>query len=743
MRSRDRSTTQIAHRPTRSAPRLLALAALGLLAALVVFAVQAAAAPVASAAPLAPAHALPVRSDPAANAVLSGPPSQVKIWFDEAINPPGSRIIVVDPSNHEVDTRNSHVDMASQTEMVVGLQLLRPGAYVVVWRAQSLDDGHVTGGSFIFRIANADGSVPPVPAMLPSGNVPGAAGYGSTSQAVDAPTLLQALCDWLALLFALFWVGGLIWEVWALPANRAPNAVVALGARLGARRFQRLTPYALVGALLADFGMALALTVEVAGSWRGAILPQFWQATIFSGSFGAYWWMRQVTLAVALVFALVATRQAPRDVTAGASDALRSDDAGAEDDAQTFTPWTRAALDVVRQARRLPARLAHGWFDTSWSRRLEVMLGALLLYAFTMSGHAAATPPSERIYAISVDLAHLIFSAVWLGGLLYISLALLPAARALPERTQALLLARGAPEFGVIAIVSAAALALTGSLNAGVHLTSLAQFATTAYGRVLFVKIELFLIMVAISAYHAFRLRPRLTRALAQGARAQLATLREAASVTAQSAGVSETSTPAERLSRDDANATLPRLGAIAQERATLNGHPGRYADTTTEETRDLRCRMQDWLRREALLGVGVLLCVALLALFAGTLTPAQASIPTASASAFSQSHTVGGYSIKLQVEPAKFGQNTFTVTVTDAQGKPVQGAGALLLTEDTDMDMGQQSVQAQAVGAAQPGVYTAQSEFTMAGNWSVTVKVLPPGAKDYITTTYKLVAGT
>ena len=218
---------------------------------------------------------------------------------------------------------------------------------MVVWRTQSAVDGHVTGGSYIFRIKNADGSVPPVPATLPTGNVPGAAGFGSASQAVDAPTLLQALGDWLALLFALFWVGGLIWEVWALPANHAPNALVALGARLGERRFRRLAPYALVGALLANILVALALTVEVAGSWRGVILPQFWQATIFSGSFGAYWWMRQVTLGAALVIALIALRRAghdTRNLTADISGVIRLSEAGEADDTQT------AALMAPRRA---------------------------------------------------------------------------------------------------------------------------------------------------------------------------------------------------------------------------------------------------------------------------------------------------------------------------------------------------------------------------------------------------------
>lgn len=737
----------------RFATRLIALGLLALLAALVALAggaPVAAAQGMAGGATLRPAHALPVRTSPAANAILSAPPTQVKVWFDEAINPLDSRIVVVDPSNHEVDIKNSYVNMSGQTEMVVGLQVLRPGTYVVVWRAQSMDDGHVTSGSFIFRVANADGSVPPLPKTLPSGNVPGAAGFGSSAQAVDGPTLLQAFCDWLALLFALFWVGGLIWEVWALPTRRAPNAIVALGARLGAQRFRRLTPYALVGALLADVGVALALTVEVAGSWRGIFAPQYWQATIFSGSFGEYWWLRQIVLLAALALTLLSTSDSPRDATAGATGALSFGSPDQRDGAQEVPSWTRAALDVLRQTPRLPIRLAQGWRDASRARRAEVALGALLLFAFTMSGHAAATPPSERTYAIIVDVTHLLFTAAWLGGLLYISVALVPAARALPARAQALLLARGAPEFGVVAIVSAAALAITGPLNAGVHLTSLAQIATTAYGRVLFVKSELFLIMVVISAYHAFWLRPRLARSLDHSAQARFATLRQVAGVGAQHAGQGEGADAAELLLLDDTKTTLPRVGVAALNGHTVsqNGHAKgdsvHSADGVSGETGALRSRMEDWLRREALLGVGVLLCVALLALFAGTLTPAQAAIPAAAnTAAFKQTQTVSGYAITLQVAPARFGQNTFTVTVTDPQGKPLQGAKAQLLTYDTDMDMGQQTTQLQPAGSSQPGVYRAQSDLTMAGDWSATAQVTPPGAKNAISATYKLAVGS
>jgi len=152
---------------------------------------------------------------------------------------------------------------------------------------------------------------------------------------------------------------------------------------------------------------------------------------------------------------------------------------------------------------------------------------------------------------------------------------------------------------------------------------------------------------------------------------------------------------------------------------------------------------MEDWLRREALLGVGVLLCVALLTLFAGTLAPTQAASPAGGGGAFKQTRTASGYAITLAVNPARFGSNTFTVTLASAQGTPVAGASALLQTQDTDMDMGTQSVQLQPVGASQPGVYSGQGDLTMAGHWSMTVKVLPPGAKTFITTSYALSVGS
>ena len=59
--------------------------------------------------PQAPLHALPVHYNPAQNAVLRTPPTKVQITFSEHLNPDISKIVVVNPSNQQVDNRDSQI----------------------------------------------------------------------------------------------------------------------------------------------------------------------------------------------------------------------------------------------------------------------------------------------------------------------------------------------------------------------------------------------------------------------------------------------------------------------------------------------------------------------------------------------------------------------------------------------------------------------------------------------------------
>jgi copper transport protein len=106
--------------------------------------------------PSVSAHALLVRSNPAANAVLLQPPIQVEIFFSEPLEAGLSSIRVFDSNNVSVDAGDVRVDPADPTRMTVSLHSLRDGVYTVTWKAVSTIDGHQTTGSFPFAVGNAN-----------------------------------------------------------------------------------------------------------------------------------------------------------------------------------------------------------------------------------------------------------------------------------------------------------------------------------------------------------------------------------------------------------------------------------------------------------------------------------------------------------------------------------------------------------------------------------------------------------
>ena len=104
------------------------------------------------------AHALLVRSVPAANTVLEQPPVQVELYFSEALEPTLSSIIVVDSNIRIVDAGDVRVDSSDPTHMTVTLHALPDGVYTVSWKALSAIDGHQSGGTFPFAVGAASAS---------------------------------------------------------------------------------------------------------------------------------------------------------------------------------------------------------------------------------------------------------------------------------------------------------------------------------------------------------------------------------------------------------------------------------------------------------------------------------------------------------------------------------------------------------------------------------------------------------
>lgn len=108
------------------------------------------------------AHALLVRSTPAANAVLAQPPVQVELFFSESVDGTLSDVKVYNSSGGEVDVGDVRVDVSDPTRMTVSLHTIGDGVYTVTWKAVSAIDGHQTTGTFPFAVGNTN------PSFLPS-----------------------------------------------------------------------------------------------------------------------------------------------------------------------------------------------------------------------------------------------------------------------------------------------------------------------------------------------------------------------------------------------------------------------------------------------------------------------------------------------------------------------------------------------------------------------------------------------
>ena len=103
-------------------------------------------------APIAHAHAFLDHAEPRVGSVVKAAPSELKLWFNEQIEPAFSSIKVLDAAGRRVDKGDLHVDPAQREVLRISLQPISAGAYTVQWRAVSVDT-HVTSGSFGFRVA--------------------------------------------------------------------------------------------------------------------------------------------------------------------------------------------------------------------------------------------------------------------------------------------------------------------------------------------------------------------------------------------------------------------------------------------------------------------------------------------------------------------------------------------------------------------------------------------------------------
>ncbi len=175
------------------------------------------------------------------------------------------------------------------------------------------------------------------------------------------------------------------------------------------------------------------------------------------------------------------------------------------------------AIALVRFSRTAGRRSAQGL--------IAAVLAMGFLGAVAWSGHGGATPGLRGEVHVAADALHLIAAGGWIGGLLPLGL-LLARAEKMPYAVGVNIAHDAALRFSTLGIAAVATLIITGLVNTWVLVGSVQALVEFQYGRLLLLKIAIFLVLLAVAAVNRMRLTPRLAVTAKGGSQASMDALR-------------------------------------------------------------------------------------------------------------------------------------------------------------------------------------------------------------------------
>jgi copper transport protein len=420
----------------------------------------------------ASAHAKLLRTEPEASSLLDAPPQEIELYFSEGINLDISRLTLLDRSRNEYPLGPpTHIGGDSASMQAVVQRTLGPGTYTVVWQVLSAVDGHVTTGSFAFRVKGSG-----VVENDPIEPVEGTGGTGQESTVPPDPLrwLSRALIfGTLALLLGGPVFSMLVVEPTLLGGRRENNIQLwsALGTRFG--KVGAITAAVLFVALVLDLVLQVA-TIR-GGTFIGALGEGDLGLSVLNSSrYGLTWALRAIAALLLLAFMLF------------------------------IWLWSKRGGSGV------------------WE--LVIATASLAMVAQSLGSHAAALTDAGQLgglpLPIVVDWLHLVTVGTWIGGLGYMALTLYPGIKAAGynwEESRSLL-ANAIPRFSRLAIVSVVLLALTGFTTVLLRTQDIGLILGSSYGLILLLKIAAYGVLIAIGAINLRRLTPMLQAKLTKEA---------------------------------------------------------------------------------------------------------------------------------------------------------------------------------------------------------------------------------
>jgi copper transport protein len=434
----------------------------------------------------ASAHAILVRSNPAANAELSQPPATLELWFSEPLELTFSRARLLDAAGDELPTGLTTLDPTDPNHMIVALEPLTPGIYTVAWQNLSQADGHPWQGSFPFTVLKADGSRPAAAPVSKTVSTQG-----------QIPSLVAVISRWLVLLGGLLFFGAPLFRLVIGSAgtnldSESALAVVTLG-RAWILQVVWLGALAIIGG---SWIQALAQAIQMGG-------PERLFGLLTETRIGALVLARQILVLIGLDLTRTLAQPWPlrgreRRLTAGLT-------AGqillmmflvltARYGHLVVAGYTIAVAAVAVMLAYWPGRNTGVDEHRPW-RALLALAGAVLL---SISGSSHASAGAGMVWAVLGDYIHLLAAAAWLGGLVVLAGLMGQVSRISPRDPLSHLLPL-IRRFSYLASLAVFILVITGLFRSLVELPDLTALWQTTYGRVLLIKLLLMLLTLGIA----------------------------------------------------------------------------------------------------------------------------------------------------------------------------------------------------------------------------------------------------
>ncbi|MCZ6877898.1 MAG: copper resistance protein CopC [Acidobacteria bacterium] len=411
-------------------------------------------------------HAQLLQTVPPANARLEQAPPKVQLFFNEGIEPIFNGVVVLNRNGLPVHSGEANLSRNRQELSVEIKDNVPNGIYTVSWRATS-SDGHQIGGNFGFSVGEE---------FQASGMVAGPSEGGE-----NWPTFPMAANRWLYFLASMMFVGGFTFGALILvPVIKHPTLEIPPEVLTGMRRlFLRFFSWSWIVLLVtAIFNLLFKAAAMADSTLLGAANRDILAAVISFSQYGRMWAAGMVLILVSGILFWLYRRI-----------------------------WT-APQDISKSTILL---------------YLGAALGALMLFTVSNSGHAAAET-EWRALALGTDALHLMATAIWVGGLVYLVLFMRSLSAAEPV-LRGQILGEVIPRFSRIAQFSVITIVLTGLYTTWIHMPSWSAFVTTWYGWTLLTKLFLVLPLLAIGAMNLLVIKPQLRKSLIeQGEKALEAT---------------------------------------------------------------------------------------------------------------------------------------------------------------------------------------------------------------------------